>query len=73
MFSVIQGNLFQVMMLLNCIVVVPDLDLGREIKYSGTFHFLCPCRQNVGLAASTASLHILSSLLSQIIIPFNTV
>ena len=45
MFSVIQSNLSRVMMILNCIVLVPDLDLGREIKYSGTFRFPCPCRQ----------------------------
>ena len=48
MFSVIQSNLSQVMMLLNCIVLVPDLDLGREIRYSGTFRFFCPCRQMSG-------------------------
>ena len=52
MFFVTQSNLSQVVMLLNCILVAPDLDLGREIKYSVAFHFLCPGRTNVGLAAS---------------------
>lgn len=48
MFPVIQSNLSQVMMLLNCVMVAPDLDLGREIKYSCTFYFLCPLRQMSG-------------------------
>jgi hypothetical protein len=28
--------------------VAPDLDLGREIKYSGTLYYLCPCTQMSG-------------------------
>ena len=72
MFSAIQSNLFQVMMLLNCIMVVPDLDLGREIKYSGTFLFLCPCRQMSGWQLQL----LLDRFRAQpflFIIPFNTV
>ena len=75
MFFVTQSNLSQVVMLLNCILVAPDLDLGREIKYSVAFHFLCPSRQMSGWQLQlglSRFFTLLSNLFSQIIIPFYT-